>query len=58
MALTEPWPGEDDDTGYDYHDTPSGNIWRPGAEPRAATRRQTRAAAGERPAGRRFSSLP
>ena len=24
---------EDNDTGYDYHDTPSGNIWRPGAEP-------------------------
>ena len=27
--------GEDDDTDYDYDydDTPSGNIWRPGAEP-------------------------
>jgi len=25
--------GEDDDTGYGYDDTPSGNIWRPGAEP-------------------------
>jgi hypothetical protein len=25
--------GEDDDTDYDYYDTPSGNIWRPGAEP-------------------------
>jgi hypothetical protein len=39
MALTDPRPGEDDDTGcdddtdYDYYDTPSGNIWRPGAEP-------------------------
>jgi hypothetical protein len=38
MALTDPWSGEDDDTGcdddtdYDYYDTPSGNIWRPGAE--------------------------
>jgi hypothetical protein len=30
MALTDPWSGEDDDTDYD---TPSGNIWRPGAEP-------------------------
>jgi hypothetical protein len=25
--------GEDDDTGYGYYDAPSGNIWRPGAEP-------------------------
>jgi hypothetical protein len=33
MALTDPWSGEDDDTDYDYYDTPSGNIWRPGAEP-------------------------
>jgi hypothetical protein len=33
MALTGPWSGEDDDTGYDYYDTPSGNIWRPGAGP-------------------------
>lgn len=33
MALTDPWSGEDDDTGYDYYDTPSGNIWRLGAEP-------------------------
>jgi hypothetical protein len=33
MAPTDPWPGEDDDTGYDYHDTPSGNIRRPSAEP-------------------------
>jgi hypothetical protein len=32
MALTDPWSGEDDDTDYDYYDTPSGNIWRPGAE--------------------------
>jgi hypothetical protein len=30
--LTDPWSGEDD-TGYDYYDTPSGSIWRPGAEP-------------------------
>ena len=34
MALTDPWSGEDDDTDYDYYDTPSGNIWRPGAAPR------------------------
>jgi hypothetical protein len=39
MAPTDPRPGEDDDTGcdddtdYDYYDTPSGNIWRPAAEP-------------------------
>lgn len=33
MAPTDPWSGEDDDTGYDHYDTPSGNIWRPGAEP-------------------------
>jgi hypothetical protein len=33
MALTDPWSGQDDDTGYDYYDTPSGNIWRPGAGP-------------------------
>ena len=33
MALTDPWSGEDHDTGYDYDDTPSGSIWRPGAEP-------------------------
>jgi hypothetical protein len=26
MALTDPWSGEDDDTDYDYYDTPSGNI--------------------------------
>src|SRR5258708_12863052 len=25
--------GEDDDTGYQYYDTPPGNIWLPGAEP-------------------------
>ena len=25
--------GGDDDTDYDYYDTPSGNIWRPGGEP-------------------------
>jgi hypothetical protein len=44
MALTDPWSGEDDDAGYDYYDTPSGNIWRPGDQPRAAPRRRTRAA--------------
>jgi hypothetical protein len=33
MALTDPWSGEDDDTGYDCYDTPSGNSWRPSAEP-------------------------
>jgi hypothetical protein len=33
MAQTDPWSGENDDTDYDYYDTPSGNIWRPGAEP-------------------------
>ena len=33
MALTDPWSGEDDDTDYGYYDTPSGNIWRPGAGP-------------------------
>jgi hypothetical protein len=32
MPLTDPWSGEDD-TDYDYYDTPSGNIWRPGADP-------------------------
>jgi len=30
--LTDPRPGEDD-TDYDYYDTPSGNIWRPGDKP-------------------------
>ena len=44
MALTDPWSGEDDNTDYDYYDTPSGNIWRPGDEP-------------GRP-GRGFSSFP
>jgi hypothetical protein len=33
MALTDPWSREDDDTDYDYYDTPSGNIWRPGDQP-------------------------
>ena len=33
MPLTDPWSGEDDDTDYDYYDTPSGNIWRPGTGP-------------------------
>jgi hypothetical protein len=40
--LTDPWSGEDDDTDYDYYDTPSGSIWRPGAEP-GSLRRRTRA---------------
>ena len=31
LALAQ--SGEDDDTGYDYDDTPSGSIGRPGAEP-------------------------
>jgi hypothetical protein len=31
MALTDPWSGADDDTGYDYYDTPSANVWRPSA---------------------------
>jgi len=31
LALAQ--SGEDDDTGYDYDDTPPGNIWRPDAEP-------------------------
>ena len=30
VALTDLWSGEDDDTDYD---TPSGNTWRPAAEP-------------------------
>jgi hypothetical protein len=33
MPLTDPWSGEDDNTDYDYYDTPSGNIWRPGDQP-------------------------
>jgi hypothetical protein len=65
LALAQ--SGEDDDTDYDYYDTPSGNIWRPGAEPgeppatnpggRAAGPLPGReAAAGVRSAGsRRFS---
>jgi hypothetical protein len=32
MTLADPWSGEDD-TDYGYYDTPSGNIWRPGAGP-------------------------
>lgn len=65
LALAQ--SGEDDDTDYDYYDTPSGNIWRPRAEPgqppatspggRAAGPLPGReAAAGVRSAGsRRFS---
>jgi hypothetical protein len=33
MGLIIPWSTQDDDTDYDYYDTPSGNIWRPGADP-------------------------
>jgi hypothetical protein len=62
LALAQ--SGEDDDTGYDYDDTPPGNIWRPGAGPgqppaanpggRAAGPLPGReAAAGVRPAGPR-----
>jgi hypothetical protein len=46
MALTDPWSGEDDDTGYDYYDTPSGNIWRPDAGPPLTTTHRGRASAG------------
>ena len=65
LALAQ--SGEDDDTGYDDDDAPSGNIWRPGAGPgqppapnpggRAAGPLPGReAAAGVRSAGsRRFS---
>jgi predicted metal-binding membrane protein len=37
MAPADPWPGQDDDTDYDYYDTPSGNIWRPDTAPGAVT---------------------
>jgi hypothetical protein len=54
MALTDPWSGEDDNTGYDYYHTPSCNIWRPGAEPGQPCGDEP-----GRPAGsRRFSFLP
>ena len=46
MTLTDPWSGEDH-TGYGYHDTPSGNIWRPGPGPGQPP------AASVRPAGPR-----
>lgn len=36
MALTGPWP-DDDDTDLDYYDTPTGNIWRPDTQPRDET---------------------
>jgi len=29
---TDPWSARTT-PGYDYYDTPSGSIWRPGAEP-------------------------
>ena len=41
LALAQ--SGEDDDTDYDYYDTPSGNIWRPATNP-GSLRRRTRAA--------------
>jgi hypothetical protein len=64
MALTDPWFGEDDGTDYDYYDTPSGNIWRPGPKPgqppaanpgrpAAGPLPGREAAAGVRPAGPR-----
>src|SRR5258705_7180783 len=60
LALAQ--SGEDDDTDYDYYDTPSSNICRPGAQPGQlpATNPDGRAvdplpgreaAAGLRPAG-------
>jgi hypothetical protein len=64
LALAPSSQDDDTDYDYDYDDTPSGNIWRPGAEPgqppaanpggRAAgplPGRET--AAGERSAGSR-----
>lgn len=37
--VADPWAGAEDDTDLDYYDTPSGNIWRPAAQPgRAAAR--------------------
>ena len=67
-GLARAQSGEDDDTDYEYYDTPPGNIWRHGAEPgqppatnpggRAAGPLPGReAAAGVRSAGpRRLSS--
>ena len=37
MAPADPGSGQDDDTDYDYYDTPSGNIWRPDTAPGAVT---------------------
>jgi predicted metal-binding membrane protein len=37
VAPADPWSGQGDDTDYDYYDTPSGNIWRPGTAPGAVT---------------------
>ena len=37
MAPADPWCGQDDDTDYDYYDTPFGKIWRPGIAPGAVT---------------------
>src|ERR1700726_803521 len=33
LALAQSSEDDDTDYDYDYDDTPSGNIWRPGAEP-------------------------
>jgi len=41
MAPADPWSGQDDDTGYDYDDTPSGNIWRPDTAPGTVTAQPT-----------------
>jgi hypothetical protein len=41
MAPADPWSGQDDDTDYDYYDTPSGNIWRPDTAPGAVTTQPT-----------------
>jgi len=62
--LTDPWSGEDDDTGYGYYDTPSGNIWRPGAEPgqppatNPGGRPAPRPRSGGRGAGRTAALVP
>ena len=61
MALTDPRSGEDNDTGYDYYDTPSGNIGRPGAEPgQPPGDKPGRRPGSDRPGGASllFSSLP
>jgi hypothetical protein len=61
--LTDPWSGEDDDTGYGYYDTPPATSGVPAPSP-GSLRRPTRAsgplpgreaAAGERAGPRRLS---